>query len=130
MAKLERGNHFMSGFGNENFLEEYYMDKGTGLKPGSILSENEHRYKLEIGIPFLGKEDIRLELMGNKLTISGTKSNEGVPIDISAKEYVGVFYLPEDVKRNEISAHFEDGLLTITLPKRKVDHIAHSIMLK
>lgn len=129
MANLERGNHFMSGFGNENFLQEYYMDKGTGLKPGSILSENEHRYKLEIGIPFLDKEDIHLELMGNKLTISGTKSTESVPIDISAREYVGVFYLPEDVKKDKISTHFEEGLLTIILPKMEKKHAVYSIVL-
>ncbi|NJN27723.1 MAG: Hsp20/alpha crystallin family protein [Cyclobacteriaceae bacterium] len=73
MARIERGNHFLSGFANENFIEEFYMDRGKGLSPGTFFSEDEDRYKLEIGIPNFGKEDISLQLVGNELLIKGKK---------------------------------------------------------
>jgi HSP20 family protein len=129
MAKLERGNHFLSGFGNENFIEEFYMDRTDGPKPSTILSQNDDAYKLEIGVPFLKEEDIKLRLVGNELTISGKKSTAKTELAENKRNYIGVFYLPSDVKTDDISAHFEDGLLTVRLPKNKIDQKIHDIIL-
>jgi len=129
MKKQERGNHFLGGFANENIIKEYYAEKGAGLKPGTLLSENEDRYKLEIGIPFLNKKDIKLDLIGNKLTVVGNKPAEDIQQDVPQKKYIEVFFLPEDVKKNEIHARFEDGLLTISLPKKKIERVLQSIRL-
>jgi HSP20 family protein len=129
MARLDRGNHFLSGFGNENFIEEFYMNKGPGLKPVTVLSENENIYKLEIGIPLLYEKDISLQVIGNKLIVSGAKAAVGSPHVRGKKKYEAVFFLPINIKIEEISASFEDGLLVITLPKTKVKQIIQSIML-
>jgi len=122
MARLDRGNHFLSGFGNENFIEEFYMDRTDGLKPSTVLSENEEQYMLEVGLPFLEKEDIHLTLNGNELSISGKKK-------INEKKFLSVFFIPNDVRFNAITADFKDGLLTLTFPKTKVQKETYVIRL-
>ncbi len=69
------------------------------------------------------KEDIELSLHDGILTISGERKDEGAEGDKTARteRFVGRFRrsisLPTRVDGNNVNATYQDGILTVTLPK-------------
>ena len=88
--------------------------------------ETESSYELDIDLPGFKKEDVGVELKNGYLTIQASKS-----LDRDEKHTKGKyirherfsgsccrsFYVGEDVKPEQVSAKFEDGILQITLPR-------------
>jgi HSP20 family protein len=123
MEKQTKGSPFLSGFGNENIIEEHYTGKSQNLTPGTILSESDEVYKIELGIPFLRKEDITVEFHNDRLIVKGHRSTPA-EIKEDSKNYNGIFQVPQNVQTDKIYSIFKDDLLTVVLPKQKV--IVHS----
>jgi HSP20 family molecular chaperone IbpA len=79
---------------------------------------------LNADIPGVKPEDIRISLEGNVLTIQGTKQEEREENTERVHRYermYGVFErsftLPSSVEPKEIKANYDNGVLTIMLPK-------------
>ena len=90
------------------------------------IQEVENSYVLKIDIPGAKKENISLKLNNGYLEISYTVSNENEDDKnhgrfLRKERYYGSmsrsFYVGEDYKEKDISATYNDGVLTITLPK-------------
>jgi len=85
--------------------------------------ENDKAYELMAEIPGMSKEDIHLSLEDNLLTINGNKEtrfDDGIVRhrnERSSGKFERSFRLPKEVKSNEIKAKYENGILTVTLPK-------------
>jgi HSP20 family protein len=93
--------------------------------PAANIIENPESFKLEIAAPGMTKEDFRINLENNILTISAElddqKREEGK--NYTRKEfYYGsfsrAFTLPKSIDLDKIRADYETGILRITLPKR------------
>ena len=74
----------------------------------------------------VAEEDVEISLSGGVLTIHGQRTGEPDAVEFYARErYYGHFRrsmsLPEGVTSDDISAHFEDGLLEVTV-KGGADH--------
>ncbi|NQT24082.1 Hsp20/alpha crystallin family protein [candidate division KSB1 bacterium] len=88
--------------------------------------ENEDAYEVVAEIPGMSKDDIHLSLEGNVLTLSGEKltvSKDGTVLhrnERSNGKFERSFKLPKEVKAAEIKAQYENGILTVTLPKAEV----------
>jgi len=117
--ETNRRNQFLSGFGNDNIIEEFYISDNKKLTPGTILSESEDEYKIEFGIPYMRKQDINLEYADNQLIVSGHRPTS-TPSDNKTRSYKGVFKIPENVESENIEAVFKDGLLAVILPKKNI----------
>ena len=69
------------------------------------------------------KEDIEISLHDGTLTISGERKRESANGDKAERteRYVGTFRrsitLPTRVDANKVNASYQDGILTVTLPK-------------
>ena len=48
MSRLERGNHFLGGFGSENYLEDFNLSKSISKNPVTNISENNVQFKTRI----------------------------------------------------------------------------------
>ena len=109
---------FLGGFGDENLVEEYYFSKNSKLRPSTVLSENDKLYKVEVGIPFMNKEDLQFDLFGERFVVTGKRKID----DGNGKErlYKAIFHIADDVDKEGIAAEFIDGLLTIRFPKQKI----------
>jgi HSP20 family protein len=94
--------------------------------PPCSLSETDNAYVAQFDVPGVKKEDIRIELQANQLTISGQRSDQVEQED--ARYYVaessyGTFVrslaLPNDIDEENVEALFddEDGVLIVKLPK-------------
>ena len=120
MEHIKTKKQFLGGFGSENMVEEFFLTKHAKLRPGTIISENEDVYKIELGIPFLGEKDIEVELLDDTLIVSGEGKMKEQNDTYKERIYKGVFHITDDVIKDRIEAKFNDGLLTIRFPKKKI----------
>ncbi|MCF6201290.1 MAG: Hsp20/alpha crystallin family protein [Hydrogenimonas sp.] len=90
--------------------------------------EDENSYVVEVDLPGVKKEDIKVNIDPEKgtLTISGerkfkneVKKEDYYKIESSYGKFMRTFSLPENVDAENIDAKTEDGVLHITLPKVK-----------
>jgi HSP20 family protein len=136
MAKLSRGHHFMSGFGNEDYLEDYLTHRGLSGRSAFIFSENNERYKIEVGIPGLCREDISIMVSGNTLIVAENQdrsSASGKEIshqEFDHKHFRRSFSIPEDAVLDEVNARCENGLLNIEIPKSGMKLVYRQIEIK
>jgi HSP20 family protein len=93
-------------------------------RPSLDLSESENEYKVLADLPGLSKEDIKISLRDNVLTISGERKYEKKDDSknySSAERTYGKFArsvsLPDKIKESEIKASYKNGVLTVSLPK-------------
>ncbi|MFA6060347.1 MAG: Hsp20/alpha crystallin family protein [Taibaiella sp.] len=91
----------------------------------NITDENDH-YKVTVAAPGLQKKDFDIDLDNNILTISASseKEHEEEKKKYSRREYSyssfsRSFSLPSDVKEDAIDAQYENGILTLNLPKNE-----------
>jgi HSP20 family protein len=104
-------------------VDEPSLLDGTWMPAVDVVEENDE-YIVKIELPGVNKDDVKITLESNILTIRGEKKAEK---DSDEKNYhrtersYGIFQrsftLPESVKNDKIGAEYKDGILTITLPK-------------
>lgn len=109
-------------FGNHNPL---YGKNAKNLMKSDV-RETEDAYELDIDLPGFKKDEVSLKLEQGYLTISAAK---GLDKDdenkngryIRRERYTGAcsrsFYVGDQLKPEDVSAKFEDGILKIHLPK-------------
>jgi HSP20 family protein len=96
--------------------------------PSVNVSESDSAYKITLAAPGLGKEDFKVNVEGDLITISAEKSTrkEEKEEKYTRKEYnytsfSRTFTLPENIKTDKIDAKYENGELMISLPKIVVE---------
>ncbi len=87
--------------------------------------EKDGEYKLTVDLPGFKKEDVKIDLEDNVLTITAESSSEKEEKDgkkyIRRERYVGKqtrrMYVPDGTKEEDIKASFDNGVLNISIPK-------------
>ncbi len=111
---------------NRLFDETFGLTNGNGLQNGNDwfpavdVAEDAEAHRITLELPGVKATDVKVELDGNRLTVSGNKKVEVDTATRSERRYGSfsrVFTLPETVNGEAIEARSEDGVLTITLPK-------------
>ena len=94
--------------------------------PAVNISENKNHFTLSLAAPGLKKEDFKIDVDGNVLTISSEKeeTKEEKKEHYARQEYsyssfTRSFNLADEVNMDKIDATYVDGVLKITLPKRE-----------
>jgi len=93
---------------------------GNGWFPAVDVTEDAQAYRVALELPGVKAADVKVEVDGNRLTVSGEKKLEVDTPTRSERRYGSfsrVFTLPETVDTSGIDARSQDGVLTITLPK-------------
>lgn len=94
--------------------------------PAVNLSETDNSYNVEVIAPGYKKEDFRLKVNDNVLTVSAESKHERTEgsdgREYSRREYTSSsftrsFQLPDNAKDDGISAKYNDGILQLTIPK-------------
>ncbi len=95
----------------------------SGWSPPLDLYQNNDNVVAVVELPGMRKEDIEISLHDGTLTISGERKKESPNGQNSerSERYVGTFRrsitLPTRVDAAKVSATYQDGILTVTLPK-------------
>jgi len=116
-------DEFLSGNLLSNFVEEGAL-KST---PAVNIYESNEKFAIEIAAPGLEKEDFKIDLKNEILTVSSEKSekkedevNKGKVIrsEFRYSSFQRSFALPKEVDATNIKASNKNGILTIELPKK------------
>ncbi len=101
------------------------LNGGAGTwSPAVDVSEDKDNIYFTVEIPGMSKEDVKITLQDNILTIRGEKKQEMEKKDAkyhrlerSYGSFTRSFSLPTGVVPDKIKAQYKDGLLKVTLPK-------------
>ena len=92
------------------------------------VQEHDDQYVIDIDLPGFKKDEIHAELKDGCLTISASKGLDKDEKDkegryIRRERYAGAmsrsFYVGENVKQEDITARFENGILSLSVPKEE-----------
>lgn len=95
--------------------------------PSVNIKETADNYEVEMAAPGMSKNDFKIELDGNLLTISSSKEFEDekkedgyARKEFSYQSFQRSFNFPKDVvDEDKIEAKYENGLLQLTIPKKE-----------
>ena len=106
------------------FNETATRNGGSAFVPKVDVIENEKSYELHVAAPGLSKDDFKIELHDNQLTVSGErrftdekKEKNYHTIETQYGSFSRSFYLPENVDAGNINAKYNNGILELTVPK-------------
>ena len=139
----------------ENLFDEFFDDDFPMIPMRSIrnplygknaknlmktdVRETDNTYELDIDLPGFKKDEVQLDLKDGYLTIKAERHTSKDDSDangrvVRSERFMGTcqrtFYVGDHVKREDVSAAYEDGVLKLNIPKKveqpKVD-VTHLI---
>ncbi|SDG38089.1 Hsp20/alpha crystallin family protein [Epilithonimonas hungarica] len=113
-------NRELFNWGNNNF------SASRTTLPSVNIKELEKAFEVEVAAPGMQKEDFKVTLDGNLLTIASSKEdkkeeNSGnyTRKEFSYQSFQRSFELSKDVDDDNIEAKYENGVLRLTIPKKE-----------
>jgi HSP20 family protein len=107
---------------NDSILNDRFVTK----TPAVNIAETENEFHIELAVPGLKKEDFKISLDKNVLSVSAEKKAENVEEGkkYSKREYtynsfVRSFTLPESADQGKIAAEYTDGILKLNVTKKE-----------
>lgn len=110
-----------------DFMDTDFMPRTNSTAPAVNVKEDEKAYTLEMAAPGLKKEYCRVSVnedgnlcvaIENKMEHKEEdKKQHYLRREFSYSNFEQSYTLPDDVKKEEISAKVENGILTVTMPK-------------
>lgn len=128
-----------------NFFDDFFRDINSGFfikplhgdplpSPAQIkldLKETDQAYTVHAEVPGVAKEDIHVTLDGNIVTLRAEikqedKATGGDQKVLRSERYFGEvsrsFQLPLEIEASEASAKYDNGVLNLTLPKKRTSN--------
>ena len=126
---MKPGLNFFDDIFDDFFNWDQETKKERGIRftqPLSNILELKDKFVIELAIPGMSKDDIKIDIDNDQLIISASieSKDEESKEDYSRREfYYGnfskSFHLPESINRDAITARFENGVLSIDLMKKE-----------
>ena len=109
------------------YAEHVLYGKNASRMMKTDVKETDSGYELDVDLPGFKKEEIRLELENGYLTISTEKALENKDEKkgrvLRQERYAGTmsrsFYVGTHVTEEDIKAKYENGVLSLTIPKKE-----------
>lgn len=129
MARWNPSQHAAAGQPLLRLFDTFFADNGEDLgsrtwTPPVDIQETDDAYRIQVELPGLKKEDVQITLENNVLRLSGerkfekeTKQENYHRIERSYGMFSRSFALPTQVSSDKVEAKFEEGVLSIVVPK-------------
>lgn len=132
---LMRYNPFFAGKGTSGDFFDKFFNRGiselfdsdmTMRMPSVNIREEDDAFEVKVAAPGLEKDDFKIDVEKGSLIITAEKSSEikeeGEKDNYTRREFNYAtferrFRMPDNIKADDISASYEDGILNINLPK-------------
>ena len=130
MNLVKRTNRHYPSFDslfNDDFfnMPAFNTQKRSETIPAVNIIENDDEFQLEVAAPGFSKEDFKIELEKNILSVSTSREEKEENTNYSSREFAFYsfnrrFNLPEKkVNAEKIDAKYKDGILYVSIPKRE-----------
>lgn len=100
---------------------------GNGFAPKANIHETKDAYHVELNVPGRNKEDFKISVEDNMLTVSYEKKEEATSNDyktirreFSFQSFKRSFHVDDSIQIDAIQAKYENGVLKLLLPKKEV----------
>lgn len=114
-----------------NLIDRFFSESAArsggsaySFVPRVDIFEEENAFEIHVAVAGMKKDDFKIDLNDNYLTISGErkfskekKENNYRLIETQYGTFSRSFTLPENVDASKINAKYNDGILEITIPK-------------
>lgn len=123
--------------GFSTWIDEFFNDAVresmttgvTNFKPSVNVKETDNEFKMEIAAPGMDKSDFNIEVEEGLLKLKAEKKEEHEEKDgekflrreFSYSSFERSFTLPENVNADKIEANYDNGVLTLSIPKVEPD---------
>lgn len=119
---------YIDNFFNRDLFNDFSFFNEGHIHPKANVVETDREFKIEMAAPGMKKEDFKVELNNNMLTISSERTQDVEERADNSKynrrefSYVSFsrsFNLPDTIEASKIKATYEDGILRLIIPKKK-----------
>lgn len=114
-------------FLGDSFFNDCSSECTVDWSPRMEVEENENSYLLTVEVPGMSKKDIDLKVEDNVITLSGEKKDKERKEnsfshlkEIRYGKFSRSFKLPGNVDIDKISAKWNEGILTVEIPRTEV----------
>ncbi len=115
---------YMPNLFDDDFLP-FFSSRNNSM-PAVNIREDEKNFVLDLAVPGINRDDLKLDINDDVLTISSETKNESEENrdgykrkEFSYSSFCRSFYVPENVNRDKIEANYKDGILSVELPKQE-----------
>ncbi len=127
-------NPFFDAF-DDFFKPVFYDDRADSMR--TDIKETENGYQLDVEMPGFDKKDIKISLENGYLTVSAEKSSREEENKDKNEKYIRKectvscsrsYYVGDDIERENVKAKYDNGMLTLTVPKSQPKQLpSHNI---
>lgn len=121
---------FVDDFFTDSFLPKFvdwnwnHTDAST---PAVNVEENDKEFLIDVAAPGLDKQDFKVNIDNNVLTISSQKESKNeenrdgyLRREFNYSSFSRAFTLPENTEASKIKASHKNGVLSISIPKSEI----------
>ena len=108
------------------FMNEVPQYSSCNDHPSTNISETDDEFKLEMPVPGLSKDDIRIQVENGILTVKYEPESEEaedkvnwVSREFYSRAFTRRFKLSDRLASEKISASYNNGILELTIPKKE-----------
>jgi HSP20 family protein len=113
----------------ESLMEQFFGDGNAtrdvqAFAPRTTVAETDTEYEIQVDLPGMKPEDFQVEMRGNTLWLTGERKQEKEEkgknyhrIEQEYGRFQRVIPLALPVSEDKITAHYQSGVLNITVPK-------------
>lgn len=134
MTYITRFDPFRDLMTWQNQMNRFFPDFNRGdneltttgaFVPAVDVYEDDHNYNLKFEVPGIEEKDLDIRMENNTLTVQGERKFEKEEkeenfhrLERRYGSFTRSFTLPNTVEVDRIHAHYDNGVLKVTLPKR------------
>lgn len=103
------------------------LESSSTIVPEANVIEDEKQFTIELAAPGLDKKDFKIEIDSNVLTVSAEQKKEEETAEqnyhmreFSFRSFSRSFLLPEQAMHENTDAKYENGILTLSIPKKEL----------
>jgi HSP20 family protein len=109
----------------DRLFEDTFARDGSSFTPAVDIKENDNEIRLDLELPGLKPEDVEITAENGVLTVRGEKQVERKEGDESRYQileraygtFMRTFQLPQGIDADQIKAEFNNGVLSLHIPK-------------
>lgn len=136
----ELNNFLRDTFLTNAFANPLNIKKSSIWRPAIEVKQNDANYKIKVQLPGIPKENIKIELDNDFMTISAETREEKEEKKEEEKnerfhtsefrygKYQRTISFDSPIKVEEAKANCKDGVLTITIPKQKLETTTKKVL--